>query len=92
MEAWIADPGLNSEPSTGYQRAKERRYVRAQNSEGDSCQHGKRDAELGSRMSVQDHRDENNQIAQGDGEDGLPPVHPALDERRRQHVGRYVDR
>src|SRR4030065_341443 len=37
-------------------------------------------------------RSEHDQVSEGDGEDRLPPVHPALDETGGEHVGRDIHR
>ena len=39
-------------------------------------------------MTIQNHRNEDNRVAQKDGQNGLPPVHTAFDERRGEHISR----
>src|SRR4051812_20705095 len=39
-------------------------------------------------MRVQDHRDDDDQVSQENGQDCLRPIHSAADERRSQHVSR----
>ena len=48
---------------------------------------GKRDAVLGAGMRVEQHGDEDDEVAEQDGGDSLLPVHAAGDERGGEHVG-----
>ena len=92
VDGGASDPRLDPEPSAGDGRAQERGDVRAVHAEGDPGQDGKRDSEPGARVRVQNHGHEHDQVPEGDGEDRLPPVHPALDETGGEHVGREIDR
>ena len=38
-------------------------------------------------MGIENHRNEDDEVAEENGEHGFPPVHSATDERRREHVG-----
>jgi len=87
-----ADPRLNAKPAAGDERAHERRDIRAQRPKGSADQHGEGDAVGRPRVRVERHRDEHNQVAEKDRQDGLFPVHTLLDEAAGQGVGRDANR
>ncbi len=49
---------------------------------------GERDAVLRAGVGVEDHRDQDDDVAEEDGQHRLPPVHALVDQRRGEHVGR----
>ena len=86
-----ADPGLNSKPAAGNQRAQERRDICAGRAERGTAIDGKRDAIMRAGVGIEDHGNEHNKIAQENCEDSLPPVHAAalrIHEGRSEHVSR----
>src|SRR5258705_12000757 len=64
IESAPSNPGLNAEPPTGDQSPCHGRNVRPSSSEAGAAQHGKRDSVLRSRVGVQDHRDQNDRVAE----------------------------
>ena len=92
VDRLAADPRLDAEPTARHQRAQQRRHVRAERAERRAAIDRKRDAVFRARVRIEHHRDEHDDVAEEDGEDGLPPVHPAADERRREHVSRDAGR
>ena len=86
--AAAADPGLDAEPAAGDERAQDRRHVGADDAERGAAIDGEGNAVARPGVGVEDHRHQHDDIAEENGEDGLPPVHAAVDERRGQHVGR----
>ena len=83
-----ADPRLDAEPAAGHQRTQQRRNVRARDAERRPRVDRKRDAVPGAGVPVEDQRDQHDGVAQQDHQQALPPVHPRLDQARRQHVRR----
>ena len=81
-----ANPSLNSKPSACDDRPHKRRNVCSICSKRCSAENGKRDSIFRSGMRVQHHWYENNRIAKKDRQDRLPPIHPAFNQRRCQHV------
>ena len=81
-----ANPSLNSKPSACDDRPHQRRNVCSICSKRCSAENGKRDSIFRSGMRVQHHWHENNRIAKKDRQDCLPPIHPAFNQRRCQHV------
>jgi len=49
-------------------------------------EHRERNAVLGPRMGIEQHRYEDDQVAQGNRHESLQPVHPEGDHPARQHV------
>ena len=92
IDGRAADPRLNAEPSAGHQSAHERRDVRAEGPERGAEQHRERNAVGRARMRVEGHRDEHDEIAEENGEGGLPPIHALLDEAAGEGVSRDADR
>src|SRR5215217_944460 len=76
VEGRPAEPGLYAEPAAGHQRPGHRREVRPSHPEGGADEDGEGDPVLGTRVGVQEHRDQDDQVPKGDGEERLPPVHP----------------
>ena len=87
-----ADPRLDAEPAARDQRAQQRRNVRAERAERGAAIHRKRNAVLRAGVRVEHHRNEHDEVAEENREDGLPPIHAAADERRGEHVGRDAGR
>ena len=85
-----ANPSLNSKPSTGNNRTHKRRNICAICSKRCAAENWKRDSIFRSGMRIQHHRYENNRIAKKNRQDRLPPIHPAFNERRCQHVCRHA--
>ena len=69
-----------------------RRHVRPQDAERGPAVDRERDAVLRPGVGVEDHRHQDDRVAQEDREDRLPPVHPLGDQRRGEHVGRDAGR
>ena len=86
VDGLAADPGLDAEPPARHQRAQHRRNIGAAHSERRAHEHRKRNAVLRAGVRVQQHRDQHDQVAEQDGDDGLPPAHAARDQPRGQHV------
>ncbi len=82
-----ADPRLDAEPSARDDRAQDRRHVRALHAERGAAQHRERHAVLRAGVRVQDHRDQDDGVAEQDGDERLPPVHALLHQPRRERVG-----
>ena len=91
INSLAADPGLNAEPSAGYDGAQQRRNIGAAYAERSPRVNGEGNAVLCPRVRVQDHGRQDDQIAKQDGADGLLPAHPAGDEAARQHVRRNAN-
>jgi len=68
-----ADPGLNTEPAAGDQPAGKGRNARPPGAKGRAQQYRKRYPVFGPGMADQDHRHQNNDIAEQNGNDRLPP-------------------
>src|SRR4051812_17563183 len=75
IESASTNPRLNAEPSASDQRPGHGGDVRPASSEARAAQHWKRDAILGSRVGIQDHRDQDDRIAEQNRQHGLPPIH-----------------
>jgi hypothetical protein len=73
--AWPPDPSLDTEPTASDQGAQNGGNVGSANPEGSPHENRKGDAVLRSRVGIEQHRDEDDQITQKDGADGLPPIH-----------------
>ena len=87
-----ADPGLNAEPAARDERAHERGNVRAARAERGAAKNREGDSVARPGVRVQDHRDDDDEVAEKNREDRLRPIHAAADERRRQHVSRDAGR
>jgi len=85
------DPALDAEPAAGDEGSEDGGHVGAEDAEAGSDVDGERDAVLGSSVGVEDHRDEDDEVAEEDGEDGLLPAHAACDEAAGEHVGGDAD-
>lgn len=87
-----ADPRLDAEPTAGDERAEHGGNVRSAHAEGRAAIHGERDAVFRASVGVEHHRDEHDDVAEKDCENGLRPVHALADQRRGEHVGRDARR
>ena len=92
VDSFAADPGLNSKPATGYERAQDCCDVRAQHSERCARKHRERNSVASSGVRVQQHGNQDNAVPEKDREHGLLPVHPALNQARGKHVGEDIHR
>jgi len=88
LERVPADPALDAEPPARHDGAHDRRHVRPEDAVRGAREDGEGDAVLGPRVRVEEDGDEDDRVADEDGDDGLPPRHPELDEPRGHHVGR----
>ena len=68
VERLAADPRLDAEPAARDERAHQRRQVRADRAVGRAREDGERDAVLRARMRVQQDRDQDDGVAEHDGE------------------------
>ena len=91
VDGFPADPGLDAEPSAGNQGAKDCRDVCAEDSERGAREDRKRDAVFGASVSVQQHGDQHQDVAEENSEERLLPVHAAGDHAAGEHVGGNVD-
>ena len=66
--------------------------MRAHRAERGPGKNRKGDAILRAGVAVEEHRNQHNQVAEGDRADRLPPVHPAGDQAAGEHVGGNADR
>lgn len=82
-----ADPGLDSEPAAGNEGPHERRNVGAGRAERSATKNWKRNSVTRSSVRVQDDWEKDDEIAEKNCQNSLPPIHPAADERGSQHVG-----
>ena len=80
------DPCLDTEPTTRHQRAQHGGNIRTERTKRGAAINWERNPVARSSVSVEDHGDEYDQVAEEDGEYSLPPIHAAADERRREHV------
>src|SRR5206468_10841674 len=87
VQRFSTNPGLNPEPAARDQRAHQGGYVRAERAVRRTREHRKRDAVLRAWMRIQEDGDEDDRVAEEDGEERLPPVHAGRDEPGCQHVG-----
>src|SRR5882762_862893 len=69
-----ADPGLGAEPTARDEGAHEGGHVCAFGAECGPAIDRKGNAIKGAGMGVKDHRDEDDEVAEKDGEDRLPPI------------------
>ena len=87
LERQRANPGLDAEPAARHDRPQHGRHVGALHAEGRAAQHRKRHAVLRAGVRVQDHRDQDDGVAEQDGDERLPPVHALLHQARGERVG-----
>jgi len=92
VDGRAADPRLDAEPAAGDQRAQDGGNVGAAHAKRRAHENRKRDAIFCACVRVEKHGDEDDQVAQQDGADGLLPIHAAGDEAGRQHVSGDADR
>ena len=88
LQRFAADPRLNAEPAAGHERPHQGGKVRTDRAVGDAREDGERDAVLRPGMGVEQDWNEDDGVAEEDGDERLPPVHAARHQPRRQHVGR----
>src|SRR5687767_4255837 len=81
-------PGLDTEPSAGDDRSQYRWNIRSNRAERSTSEDGKGYTVSRSRVSVENHRDKHNAVAEENGDHRLPPIHPRLYKPARQRVGR----
>ncbi len=86
-----ADPGLDAEPSTGDKGTGDGGDVGTGGTETGANEDREGDAIFCPAVPVEDHGDENDEVAEEDGEDGLPPTHALLDHARGEHVSGNAD-
>jgi hypothetical protein len=87
VEGFAADPGLDAEPSAGDEGAEQGGDVGAADAETGAAIDGKGNPIARAGVGVEDHGDQDDGVAERDGEDGLPPVHAFGNQRRGEHVG-----
>jgi len=80
VEGPAADPHLDAEPPAGDEGAEQRGDIGAAHAEGRAAVHGKRDAVLGPGVAVQDHRHQDDDVGEDNGQHRLPPVHALVDQ------------
>src|SRR5205823_8857742 len=76
-----ANPGLNAKPTAGDERAHERGNVRAARSKRSATENREGDSVTRPGVCIEDHRNNDDQIAKENGEDGLRPIHPTANKR-----------
>ena len=91
VDGLAADPGLDAEPSAGHEGAQDGGNVGASHAERGAHENREWDAVLGSRVGVEQHGHEYDQVAEQDSPDRLPPAHAAGDQTGGEHVGRDAD-
>ncbi len=91
IDGGAADPGLNAEPAAGDQSAEYCGNVCAAHAERSANKNGERNAVFCAGVGVEEHGHEHDEVAEQDGDDGLPPVHAAGDQAGGQHVGGNAD-
>lgn len=79
------DPGLNAKPAASDESAKNGGNVGATDTEGSAHKDGEGDAVFGAGMGIEEHGNQDDEIAEEDGQNGLHPVH-ALGPRRDRFV------
>ena len=88
LQRFAADPRLDAEPAAGHERPHQRGKIRTDRAVGDAREDWKRDAVLRPWMGVEQDWNEDDGVAEEDGDERLPPVHAARHQPRREHVGR----
>ena len=91
VDGFAADPGLNAEPAAGDKGAENGGDVCAEHAEGGAREDREWDAVGSARVSVKEHRDEDDDVAKEDRGDGLLAVHAAGNHSAGEHVGGNVD-
>ena len=91
MNGLTADPGLNTEPTARNEGAKNSGDVRSAHAERSANEDREGNAVARAGMGIEQHGNQNDQIAEEDGDDGLKPVHAFGDEAGREHVGGYAN-
>ena len=92
VQRFPADPGLDAEPAAGDERAHQRGHVRTERAVGRAGEHGKRDAVLRARVRIEQDGNQDDGVAEEDGEERLRPVHARRHQTRGEHVGRNAVR
>ncbi len=86
------DPRLDAEPAARDERAHQCWNIRAPRAERGAAENREWNSITRPGVRVQDHRNEHDEIAEENRHDRLPPIHPATDQRRREHVSRNAGR
>src|SRR5438045_2179670 len=81
-------PEPSAEQSARDDRAHDGRHVGAEDAVARTREDGEGDAVLRSGMRVREDRNEDDDVADEDRDERLPPVHARADEARREHVRR----
>ncbi len=71
------NPCLDAEPTASNQRSHERRYIGADRAVTGARKDGEGNTVFGAWVRIQQDRNQYNQIAEQNGQQGLPPVHAA---------------
>ncbi len=87
-----ADPGLDSKPAAGDECAHQRGNICAARAERGAAKNREGDSVTRAGVRIQDHRNDDDQVAEKNRDDRLRPIHPAADERRGEHVSRNAGR
>ena len=87
VDGHAAKEGIDAEPATGHHRPHKRRDVRAQNAKARAQEDRKRNAVLGARVRIEHQRNENDDVADGDGESRDAQGGAAGHDSTRQHIG-----
>jgi hypothetical protein len=85
------DPGLNAKPAASDESAKDGGNVGATDTEGSAHKDGEGDAVFGAGMGIGEHGNQDDEIAEEDGQNGLNPVHALGNEARGKRVGGNTD-
>ena len=80
VDRLAADPRLDAEPAARDQRAQQGRHVRAARAERRAAIKPETEFRRRARVRVEDHRDEHDDVAEKNRQDGLPPIHAAADQ------------
>src|SRR5215472_10586633 len=88
IDCATANPGLNAEPATCDKRPQQSGKIRACCPKRSATQNWKWDSILRPRMGVQNHGDQNNQVAEKNGKNGFRPIHATANKGRCKHVCR----
>lgn len=80
------NPCLDAKPTAGDESAKESGDVGSVRAKGGATKHGEGNAVARSGVGIQNHWNEDDEVRKEDGENRLPPVHAAIDERGGKHV------
>lgn len=85
------DPGLNAKPAASDESAKDGGNVGATDTEGSAHKDRGGDAVFGAGMGIEEHGNQDDEMAEEDGQNGLHPVHALGNEARGKPVGGNTD-